>query len=190
MTGYRGRVTRLIILNGPPGCGKSALAQMYADEHPLTLNLDIDRVRALLGSWHTDAHHAGLMARAIALSAARTHAGAGHDVIVPQYLGQVTFLEQIEQLAADIGAEFHEIVLMDSKENALRRFAARSRGSADAAHREAQQMLDLSGGPTALADMYDRLMSIVDQRAAARVIPSVDGQPQQTYQLLMDCLSR
>jgi 2-phosphoglycerate kinase len=42
-------VARLILLNGPPGIGKSTLAQRYVDDHPLALNLDIDSVRRLLG---------------------------------------------------------------------------------------------------------------------------------------------
>jgi len=42
-------VPPLILLNGPPGSGKSTLAQLFADEHPLALNLDIDRVRSLIG---------------------------------------------------------------------------------------------------------------------------------------------
>ncbi len=29
---------RLIALNGPPACGKSTLARLYAEDHPLTLN--------------------------------------------------------------------------------------------------------------------------------------------------------
>ena len=40
---------RLIVINGPPGCGKSTLAQMYADEHSLTLMLDIDLLRSSIG---------------------------------------------------------------------------------------------------------------------------------------------
>jgi cytidylate kinase len=40
-------VPRLIVINGPPGCGKSTLAQMYADEHSLTLML-ADRPAAQL----------------------------------------------------------------------------------------------------------------------------------------------
>ncbi|MBA3302830.1 MAG: AAA family ATPase, partial [Acidimicrobiia bacterium] len=39
---------RLILLNGPPGIGKSTLAQRFVDEHPLALNLDLDAVRAML----------------------------------------------------------------------------------------------------------------------------------------------
>ena len=39
---------RLIHLNGPPGIGKSTLAQLYTGEHPGVLNLDIDQLRALV----------------------------------------------------------------------------------------------------------------------------------------------
>jgi hypothetical protein len=55
---------------------------MYVDEHPLTLNLDIDRIHGLIGRWRDEAEMAGLLARAVALSAAQTHLAAGHDVIV------------------------------------------------------------------------------------------------------------
>jgi predicted kinase len=109
----------MIVLNGPPGCGKSTLAQMYVDAHPLSLNLDIDRVRSLIGRWRDEPYQAGLLARAIALAAARTHLAAGHDVVMPQFLGRPTFLEQVERLAGEVGAHFHEIVLLDSKETAL-----------------------------------------------------------------------
>ena len=44
-------VPRLILLNGPPAVGKSTLAQRYADEHPPALNLDIGRIRSMLGRW-------------------------------------------------------------------------------------------------------------------------------------------
>jgi len=33
---------RLIHLNGPPGIGKSTIAQRYVDQHPEVLNLDIN----------------------------------------------------------------------------------------------------------------------------------------------------
>jgi predicted kinase len=80
-------VPRLILLNGPPGCGKSTLARRYVEDHPLALNLDIDRIRDLLGRWPDHPHQAGLAARAIALAAARAHLRAGHDVMIPQYVG-------------------------------------------------------------------------------------------------------
>jgi predicted ABC-type ATPase len=42
-------VGRLIHLNGPPGIGKSTIASAFADRHPGVLNLDIDRVSAMIG---------------------------------------------------------------------------------------------------------------------------------------------
>jgi predicted kinase len=92
----------MIVLNGPPGCGKSTLARMYADEHPLALNLDVDRVRSLIGRWRDDPHAAGLLARAIALAAARVHLAAGHDVVIPQFVARLPFLEQAEEVAAKV----------------------------------------------------------------------------------------
>jgi predicted kinase len=182
-------VPRLILLNGPPGCGKSTLAQLYVDEHPLALNLDIDRVRSLIGRWQDDPATAGVLARAIALAAARTHLAAGYDVVIPQFLGRPVFIEQVERLADEVGAEFHEVVLLDSKQNALRRFTERTTAAADPAHVEAQSMLDRSGGLDELSAMYDRLMSVVASRPAARVISTDRGAVRAAYQRLLDSLS-
>jgi hypothetical protein len=82
-------------------------------------------------------------------------------VILPQLLGRPAFIEQAKRLAHKVGADFHEVVLFDSKENALRRFAERSRLAADPAHVEAQEMMDRSGGIGELSAMYDRLVSLM-----------------------------
>jgi predicted kinase len=50
---------RMILLNGPPSCGKSTLARRYAQEHPLSLNLDVDRIRDLIGGWQDAPHGQG-----------------------------------------------------------------------------------------------------------------------------------
>lgn len=177
---------RLIVLNGPPACGKSTLARRYADDHPLTLNLDIDRIRGLLGAWRDDPGKAGTLARDLAVSAARTHLLAGHDVIVPQFLGRAAFLERLETLAGETAAEFHEIVLLDTKDNVLRRFAERTRAAAEPDHVEAHEML---GGPEKLAAMYDRLVELVAARPKAVVVHTSAGRIQQAYQGFLDSLA-
>jgi predicted kinase len=169
-------VPRLIVLNGPPGCGKSTLAELYVREHPLALNLDIDRLRDLIGGWRTQRHAAGLLARAAALAAARVHLAAGHDVVIPQFLGRPAFLEQLTELAARSGAEFHEVVLLDSKDNAVRRFAARP----------TSERVE----PAMVAQMYDDLLAVIAARPGVKVVPTVDGEVERAYQDLLSCLRR
>jgi len=78
-------MTRLayVLINGAPASGKSKLAQMYIDEHPLTLAIDIDVVRSMLGRWLDHPIEAGLTARRMALEMARVQLSAGRDVLVP-----------------------------------------------------------------------------------------------------------
>lgn len=174
-------MVRLVLLNGPPGSGKSTLARMYVDQHPLALNLDVDRIRSLLGHWQARQQESGLLARELAQSMARVHLLAGHDVVVPQYLARPRFIEQLERLAADVGAAFTEVVLLDSKANAVRRFVERSRTSKEPAHVEARELVDAEGGPEALALMYDDLVLLLAARPEAKVLTTYDGQISTAY---------
>jgi predicted kinase len=172
-------VPRLILLNGAPANGKSTLARMYVEDHPLALNLDIDQVRAMLGRWRDDAGTAGLRARAIALAAARVHLLAGYDVVIPQLVARPEFLEDLAALADGAGAVFHEIVMRSPWDHAWRRLGERtSTTEASVPVTEA-----------ALTEFYDRLAAILPTRRAARIVDTVDGDLAGTYRLVLACLS-
>jgi len=74
----------LLVLNGAPGVGKSTLAHLYADDHPLSLIIDIDMIRSHLGGWK-DVDESRLVARDLAVAMVQEHLRNGYDVIVPQY---------------------------------------------------------------------------------------------------------
>ncbi|MGK3205283.1 AAA family ATPase [Amycolatopsis sp. MEPSY49] len=152
---------KLILLNGPPGSGKSTLARRYADDHPPALALDVDRVRAMIGGWRTEPGQAGLLAREIALAAARTHLSAGHDVVVPQLLARPGFAERLEALAGETGASFHEVVLLPGIEETCRRFAGRGESEVETARPLTEEDL---------ATAYERVAEYASTRPRASIL--------------------
>ena len=180
---------RLILINGPPACGKSTMARMYAAGHPLALVLDIDRVRGCLGRWREGLPAAGRAARAIALAAAGAHLRAGHDVVVPQLLARPGFLTDLERVAGAARAGFAEIVLLAGKDDTLRAFAARA-ASARPADIAAHDLAGHSGGDPRLAAMHDRLTAFLATRPQAIIVPVTRGHPSRTYDAMLAALDR
>src|SRR5207244_10363292 len=98
----------LILVNGVPGVGKSALAERYASDHGLALVVDIDELRRHLGRDTNDKSKA--VARDLALALVGEHLGRG-DVVVAQFLGRRAFAERSRNAAADARVRFVEVEL-------------------------------------------------------------------------------
>ncbi|MGO9874547.1 MAG: AAA family ATPase [Acidimicrobiia bacterium] len=114
----------LIVLNGAPGVGKSALADRYGDDHALALVIDIDVLRQHLGQWEkTEASRD--IARDLAVALARNHLGRGYDVIVPQYFGRRNFVERLRLIAEEVSVQFVEVILSDDTDSIVARFRRR-----------------------------------------------------------------
>ncbi|WP_181873964.1 AAA family ATPase [Tsukamurella tyrosinosolvens] len=113
--------TRLILINGAPGSGKSSIAAALADEDPAMVVIDVDRLKHALPDWDRAPIESGIRAREQALDAAEVHLRAGLDVVLGQYLARTPFIEALERLADRCGARFAEIVLdLDAAELAAR----------------------------------------------------------------------
>ena len=179
---------RLILINGAPGSGKSTLGRRLVDETRLSLLLEIDTIRGHLGRWADDPAASGAVARRIAIAAAGVHLDSGHDVVVPQFLGRVAFIEELEQAAAQHGAEFVEVALVSSAEDTRRRFDAR-RASVDQNHADAR-LLQSRPGAASIETMYERMLSALSARPQVRYVRTVDGALDETFEELLRALSR
>jgi hypothetical protein len=179
-------VPRLLHLNGPPGIGKSTLAALYAHRHPGTLNLDIDTLHPLMGGWRDPANRTHEVLRPVALAMAATHLRGGRDVVLPQYLGRLDAIGTFEAAAREERAEFVEVVLLDDRASSLERFDRRDDDSAWGRHN--RQAVSDQGGSGFLAEMYDRLLEVVEQRPRAVVVVSEYGAVEDTYDALVRAL--
>ncbi|MGI8664683.1 MAG: AAA family ATPase [Jatrophihabitans sp.] len=169
---------RLILLNGPPAAGKSTLARRWVDDHPLALNLDLDQLWLSLGRWRDDPHATGLAARELAQAMASTQLAAGRSVIVPQYLGQPEFVDQLADLA---GENFRHVVLLPPLPVLSRRLDRR------ADHPVAELGLG-HGGTGELERMYQQLVELAAECQADLIALSGDEDVESSYRLLVEAL--
>lgn len=182
-------MARLIVLNGPPGVGKSTHARRYAAEHPFALVAELDVARRALGRWQDDPAKATLLAREITLAAAAEHLEKGYDAVLPQYLGNPAFHADAERMTREAGAQFFEFVLMDDRDTVIRRFHERNaRPDADPAHVEAGALVERLGGDDTLGRMYDRLLQVLNARTEARVVHCPDGAADEVYRTLREVI--
>ena len=171
----------LVLLNGPPASGKSTIAQRFVDSRPLSLNLDIDVVRGMLGGWLDDPSTAGLTARSLALVMAEAHLSGERDVIVPQFLGRTDFIEQLASAADRSGAMFVEIALWLDRSGAIAAFADRRATPSTQAHHDAAALVDRSEQADPVGQMYDAFVRVLEQRPATQRIEVVPGDIDQTF---------
>jgi predicted kinase len=108
---YGLHMTRLILINGAPGSGKSTIAQALAQDDRMALAMDVDAIKHSLGRWDADPTASGLHARRLSLALASEQLHARFDVVLGQYLARTQFMEDLERLAAQHGARFYEFVL-------------------------------------------------------------------------------
>ena len=152
----------------------------------MSLSLEQDVVRGLLGGWRTRETESGKAARGLCLEMARAHLRQGHDVIVPQFIALPSYLDRLAQVGADVSARHIEVVLLDDAAASERRFHQRISDPTLAEHQcVAAEFIDAAGG---YAHQYQRLIQALAQRNASEIM-SVKGDVEGTYQLLLAHIS-
>jgi predicted kinase len=184
---YRDHVPRLIHLNGPPAVGKSTLARRWADEHPGTLNCDIDRLRPMIGGWESS-DQAPWLIRTAALAMITAYLRTGHDVVLPQAVGRHDQLDRFRTAAAEADAAFVCVLLTVDREEGVRRFHDRDRGAPidDAWARHLRGVFGQDEDDTELRQTADALDRLAAEDHTILRVPSTD--PDTTYDALLVAL--
>jgi hypothetical protein len=148
----------------------------------MTLSLEQDVVRGLLGGWRTREAESGTLARDLCVAMARIHLLAGRDVVVPQFVANPDYLDRLLELGRHVGAQTIEFVLLDDLGSAERRFHARINDPRLAEHqRVAAAFIEEAGG---YAHEYSRLARCLADRELVEV-RSVEGDPDETYRAVL-----
>ena len=172
---YCRAVTRLVLINGAPGSGKSTIASALAQRSRMTLALDIDAVKHSLGRWDEDPTASGLHARRLSLALASEQLRAGFDLVVAQYLAKTAFIEDLGQLAERHRAWFCEFLLDLDAAALADRLAARASTPDRLEHKVNNQLV----GPNDASGLVQSIRSLRQSRPRAVWIDA-QGSPSST----------
>jgi len=181
-------IARLILINGPPASGKSTLARRYVADHDGAVLVEVDALRTTLPNWEQD-EASRLVARDLAGAAVIEHLSAGRDVVMAQYFGRLGYIVVLDDLAAEHGATFVEVILVTDAALAIDRFRARRRAMAGRGERHPERDIADEDVELFILDAVDRLTRLPTARLESRLVPIALGATEdETYRRLLAVL--
>lgn len=176
---------KLILLNGPPGIGKSTLSARYANEHTPALNIDVDRLRDSVGKWQENQDVSMVQKYKFAYAMAEIHLYDGYDVVVADTIEALEVCNRFEAIAEKCGAILREVVLIAPIDEAIERCKTRARSMGYSTGFRPGGTLESGGKEEMLKRIYAEMIEAVNGRPNTVKILSTEGSIEETYQLLL-----
>ena len=152
----------------------------------LALVVDIDDLRMNLGQWATR-QESRLLARELGIALVDCHLSAGHEVIVPMFLGRLPFIERLAAAAHRHGVAFIEVLLAVDQPITADRFRTRRQELRALSALHPEQDVDDDSVDAIITDALVRLTDIAAKRPGVKTVPAVTDL-NETYQLLLATL--
>ena len=174
---------QLLFINGPAGIGKSTIAKLYIDDHPLALVVEADEIIACMGQWLAHEKQGRKLSFELLKVMTNQHLSQGYDVVVPHLLTNNSEADELEQIAHENGAVFAEFVLVAPKDESVSRMMAR--GTWGEPGSPPLQDSDVA----IVEDLYDKMTATLENRPRAIHIVSHEDDSQGAYASLLSHLS-
>ena len=133
-------MSQIVIISGPPGAGKSSVAEALCQRYDRTVHLETDDLYAwikmgFISPWKTGSAPQNLMVSRAAARAATAYAQEQYGVFIDGVIGALHLEAYLEELRG-CGVPVHYAVLLPSVEAAMRRAHERDKRVAEAANEE------------------------------------------------------
>jgi len=170
---------KVILLNGFAGSGKTTIAKLFTDTHPLAMRIEADELIVTIGDWLSHEDEARTLVDALINKMIETATSLGHDVIIPYLVSNSVTADSFKQIARDNGSDFFEFYLKTDKHTALRRLLDRGTWG------EAGSPPITSNDIPLINDIYDQMETTLRSRLAYTTIDVEEGNPAATYEQMM-----
>lgn len=174
---------RLVLINGAPGCGKTTQARLLAERTPLALALNVDDLKHALGQWQRDLKGSATHARTLAIAVIREQLALGHDVVLGSYISAPGFIDELAADAADLGADFREILLTLPADRLADRLVERAQNPSRPEHEINAKLVTPADAPR----LAEKVAKLALQRPRAEIVDA-SGSVEQTQAALVAVL--